>query len=321
MKKKVCSIISVILVVLILACIFLPWVKLDLTAITGTLSSLFTDSSKWESGMKYSLIKIVQELLGYRKDIGSRFWIFMVLLAVQTLLPVVVLGISCIKGKIKFVVNLVLSALDMIILLVVHMLVVPAGIEKVIKQTIDDSIAGDVLSLFHVDAWTDALAEQAGTAYRNSLSVGFYAMLILLAAILVTSVVGIILTRGKQTQEKEGKDEIRSIVKKSTAENGPSLTGISGIYKGAVISMKKGETLAIGRDASQCSLIIQAEQVSRKHCEVSFDEITGQYRVVDYSANGTYINSTKRLMKNQPKFVRRGEVISVGDEQNSFRLN
>ena len=53
------------------------------------------------------------------------------------------------------------------------------------------------------------------------------------------------------------------------AQNG-AIEGVSGDYAGAVINLKPGEKIVIGRDAASCNIILSAERkdISRKHCSV-----------------------------------------------------
>lgn len=326
MKNKICSIITMILCVLVPVCVFLPLVKLDLSPITGEISSFFSDVKLWEDGLKYSTVDIVKQAVRYREEMGGHFWMFLGCGLIQYLFPVVIFGFSWMKGKVKYIINLVLAAVAIIIAVCANLLWIPQGIEKVIGEIIDNSIVGNVLDIFHVGGLTDTFAKEAAKVYSKSLSIGFYFPIILLALIMLASIVGIVLFKEEPAMQPQMSAQRipqpqrnRGSGIQATVE--PALVGLTGIFKGAVIPVARGEVLIIGRDASQCNLVIEAQEISRKHCAVSFDEMTGQYKVTDYSSNGTFINSERRVMKNQPQFVQRGDVISVGGSQNSFRLN
>lgn len=311
MKKKICSIITMVLCALTFVCLFVPWLKLDLSAISVPLPKIFSDVKLWEVGTKYSLIDIFQKLGKYKGEIGKFYWFFAGCIIVQYIFPAAVCALSWLKGKAKYIVNLVFAGVSILAVLGVHKIIMPRSIEKVLDKMINGSIAGDVASFFKLSFFTETVPEQIGKAYSKSLSIGFWLLIAIMSFIMIVSIVGIVL-------EVLDKDENTG---NRVPATGSELIGINGIFKGASIPVNVSEELIIGRDPSQCHLIIESEQVSRKHCSVSFDKITGQYRVTDFSSNGTFINNERRVMKNQPQFVPRGSVISIGDSSNSFRLS
>lgn len=311
MKKKICSIITMVLCALTFVCLLVPWLKLDLSAISVPLPKVFSDVKLWEAGTKYSLIEIFRKLGKYKGDIGKFFWLFTGCIIVQYIFPVAICALSWLKGKAKYIVNLVFAGVSILTVLGVHKVLMPRSVEKVLDKMINGGIVGDVVSFFKLSFFTETVPEQIGKAYSKSLSIGFWLLIAIMVLIMIVSIVGIVL-------EVLDKDENTG---SRVSTTGSELIGINGIFKGASIPVNVSEELIIGRDPSQCHLIIESEQVSRKHCSVSFDKITGQYRVTDFSSNGTFINNERRAMKNQPQFVPRGSVISIGDSSNSFRLN
>lgn len=323
MKKKICNIITMVLAVLAVVTLFLPLIKINLSSITGDLDSFFGDLSLWD-GVSYSTVGILGKLAGCREELGKYFWLFVIYMAVQIVVPVVIFAASWMKGKAAYILNAVLGVLGAVSGFVFNRVLIPSGIEKIVNRMIDSSIAGEVLDLFNQSSLTDVFASEAGKAYVRSLTVGFYASLGLMVLIVVVSIVGAVLCKETSVPVR-GQDPVT--VRRSNGggmavmQKQPGITGISGVFKGASIPLQRGEELVIGRDASQCSLIIEATPVSRKHCTISYDHLTGQYRVTDYSSNGTYINSTRRIMRNQPALVKSGEVISIGNDENSFRMN
>jgi hypothetical protein len=69
-----------------------------------------------------------------------------------------------------------------------------------------------------------------------------------------------------------------------------ALVGLSGAYAGASIFMQPNEEIVIGRDTTVSHVVLSDSQVSRKHCGVRYIGETGNYQVVDYSSNGTFVN-------------------------------
>lgn len=97
-----------------------------------------------------------------------------------------------------------------------------------------------------------------------------------------------------------------------------TITGLSGAYAGAVIPVKGGDTVTIGRDPSVCSIVTKGEKVSRKHCTVTFSGDNGMYTVTDYSSNGTFDGAGNQLTRAAATPMAAGSVIVVGEEK--FRL-
>lgn len=104
----------------------------------------------------------------------------------------------------------------------------------------------------------------------------------------------------------------------------PCATGvmcIAGEYLGVSVPLEKStDVLAIGRDASVCNLVLTGSKISRKHCEISYSPIRGNYRVVDTSTNGTFIKGGSRLERDKATELAPGTVLYLGNEVNSFRL-
>lgn len=104
----------------------------------------------------------------------------------------------------------------------------------------------------------------------------------------------------------------------------PAKTGVmcvAGEYLGVALPLEKStDVVIIGRDSSVCNLVLSGAKISRKHCEISYNPVRGNYRVVDYSTNGTYIKGGTRLEKDKATELMPGTVLYLGNEMNSFRL-
>jgi pSer/pThr/pTyr-binding forkhead associated (FHA) protein len=105
-----------------------------------------------------------------------------------------------------------------------------------------------------------------------------------------------------------------------TVETGV-IIGMGGMFRSALIPIKAGECLVFGRDATMAHIVVDsdAENVSRRHCSVSFDSARGGFTVTDHSRNGTFLNS-RRLKNGVATPAALGSVLSLGDDRNSFLL-
>ncbi|MDR1194538.1 MAG: FHA domain-containing protein, partial [Peptococcaceae bacterium] len=103
---------------------------------------------------------------------------------------------------------------------------------------------------------------------------------------------------------------------------GGKVVGVSGMYKGAEFPIQSGEELLIGRDSAISHIIIDqgAENISRKHCGITYDPGNRLYHVTDYSSNGTFKEDGTRLLTNVTSALPIGSLIILGTRQTSFRL-
>ena len=100
------------------------------------------------------------------------------------------------------------------------------------------------------------------------------------------------------------------------------ITGISGMYRNAIIDIPYGEEIILGRDSAMAHVIIDqdADRVSRRHIGIRYNTQDGSYIVTDYSTNGTFREDGSRLPSNMPVALARGTVVKLGSSQVSFRL-
>lgn len=95
--------------------------------------------------------------------------------------------------------------------------------------------------------------------------------------------------------------------------------GIGGVYTGAVFDLKHGKII-IGRDPKISNIVLYGEKISRKHCEIVYDQNSGEYMVTDYSQNGVYLGNGKRLKKDTRTLVKRYSLLYIATPENSFIL-
>lgn len=95
---------------------------------------------------------------------------------------------------------------------------------------------------------------------------------------------------------------------------------VSGVYEGAVIELPYGEQVIIGRDEKSCNLVIDDKEISRKHCEISYDTHQKCYYVTNYSTNGVFLGSGQELKKETSVSLQPGTILQLGRTQNFFLL-
>lgn len=97
------------------------------------------------------------------------------------------------------------------------------------------------------------------------------------------------------------------------------LIGISGSFAGAKLNFQR-EKIIIGRDPRLCNLVLRGQKISRKHCEIRFDEEKNCYIVRDCSLNGVFRDNGERLIKGNGVYLPRNSVIYIASPDNSFKL-
>lgn len=99
------------------------------------------------------------------------------------------------------------------------------------------------------------------------------------------------------------------------------MVGLSGDYQGAEIPFKNGETLKLGRDASNDLIFVNASRVSRFHCTLTWIAEQQKFQIVDKSSNGSFINGLEECIpQNIAIYLEPGTILDIGNEQNRFRL-
>lgn len=99
------------------------------------------------------------------------------------------------------------------------------------------------------------------------------------------------------------------------------MVGLSGDYQGAEIPFKDGETIKIGRDASNDLIFVNADRVSRFHCTLTWFAERQKFQIVDKSSNGSFINGLEECIpQNIAIYLEPGTILDIGNEQNRFRL-
>jgi class 3 adenylate cyclase len=86
-------------------------------------------------------------------------------------------------------------------------------------------------------------------------------------------------------------------------------------YNGEIITISSEQTpFYLGRDEHKCNLIVDAEQVSRQHCQIKFSR--GKFVLVDHSTNGCYITTANK----GEMYIRREEYPLIGDASLSLGI-
>lgn len=95
---------------------------------------------------------------------------------------------------------------------------------------------------------------------------------------------------------------------------------ISGEYAGASFPIHDRELIKFGTDSTKSNIIFSNHTISSLHCAIEYDGNTGNYKVTDFSTNGTYYSNGTRLPKNTCTICPPGTVIYIVSTENMIRL-
>ena len=100
-----------------------------------------------------------------------------------------------------------------------------------------------------------------------------------------------------------------------------SLIGEKGSCGGYQFDLSPNEEIIIGKDAKVSSVVIDPayKEISRKHVGICYDIARDEYRVTDYSSNGTWANGEK-LTPGLPTYLPHGTELKLANGKNIFRL-
>lgn len=98
------------------------------------------------------------------------------------------------------------------------------------------------------------------------------------------------------------------------------IKGVSGKYQGAVITIYPQKKIWFGRNPEQVDIVVQSDDVSRKHCSVTYQGQGQGYLVEDCSRNGTFVLGGPRLRSDEVNKIPEGAPIYLGSQKNIFQL-
>ena len=141
------------------------------------------------------------------------------------------------------------------------------------------------------------------------------------AAAAVVIIAAAVLLRKKEVEpEPSGEDSGPAGGAKIAGDTGFRLQGLSGVHAGRRYAISG--PVRLGRDQSRCDIVYPADTqgVSGYHCMVAVKD--GQVYIMDLgSTYGTFLTNGRRLAANETVAVQAGEVISLGSERESFRID
>jgi len=99
--------------------------------------------------------------------------------------------------------------------------------------------------------------------------------------------------------------------------SGPVLLGITGQYANARIPIGQ-DGIVMGRDQTQCNLVMSSSDISRVHARVSFNATTGKFVIEDLnSTNGVYVGRERVSAK---AFLEVGESFTLSEDAATFMV-
>lgn len=99
-----------------------------------------------------------------------------------------------------------------------------------------------------------------------------------------------------------------------------AIVGLKGFMEGKIKHLESDTTYVLGRDSSQCDILVKGAAVSRVHCRVTYDSEEKDYIVYDESKNGTIVDGASKLPKYKEVRMKGGRRLWIGDDENEIIL-
>lgn len=102
----------------------------------------------------------------------------------------------------------------------------------------------------------------------------------------------------------------------------PTVYGLTGEYSGRSIPVDD-RGITMGRDSAYCQVSFSgnSQGISRRHCTVSFNRMTGTFLLTDVgSTYGTFLESGMKVIQGQAVTLRPGERFYLADRNNMFEF-
>lgn len=98
------------------------------------------------------------------------------------------------------------------------------------------------------------------------------------------------------------------------------LHGVQGQYAGFDFEIEPGEEIVLGRDEEFCDVTFTSPQISRRHCGIRYDGVSGSYQIIDYSVTGTVLSNGRTVNSGSYMVVRPGTIVYLGNQEEAIRL-
>lgn len=105
-----------------------------------------------------------------------------------------------------------------------------------------------------------------------------------------------------------------------SSEPSGGLICIRGRQLGHMISLPADRIMTFGRDPAECNIVLNDSLVSRKHCQITYIAALEQYRIMDFSKNGTFLGDGTRLQSGKEYHVKPATEIYLGSSDNLYKL-
>lgn len=98
----------------------------------------------------------------------------------------------------------------------------------------------------------------------------------------------------------------------------PAIQFLSGEYAGKMVGLS-GEVI-LGSEQGKVHIVLRDNMVSRQHCVIRFNSMTGNYEVRDLSKNGVFLQNGVRLQQGVTMACARGTVLYLGSRNQQICL-
>lgn len=181
-----------------------------------------------------------------------------------------------------------LCSIEAVYFIVVQFILIQKSASGILNAKGDASSAIEQLSLLGIDI--DSLVHQFIKKLVWCLhSSGYYMAVIVSVLFFIWSIWCVICREKELTVIIDGsiQDDTESyVIPVLTETECGTIRGLEGVFMGADISLGHGEKIFVGRDPSDCQLVLPEPNISRKHFSVEFNQLSGMYHIKCFSSHG-----------------------------------
>lgn len=96
--------------------------------------------------------------------------------------------------------------------------------------------------------------------------------------------------------------------------------GLKGQFAGDDFEFDGDTEIVLGSDSEKCDFVFYHPKVGKRHCGVTFDSTTGQYKVIAYTTADTILSNGKHARTDSYVTAQPGTVLCIGDGTQMIRL-
>ena len=320
------SIVTIVLCLVILVCLFFPLLKIDLSSVMDD-SLPFSEQLQGVSGFlgvseKTMILTVngkavITTVIEGSQDLGSmgkELILFLRSLVLSlSVCALLLLILSFFRKKWAAILSLVLTAAGWIGTVLGLFWLLPSRLSSMIADQAGDNVSAIVTRITEgADARTVNVSEEAAvktSEIRKLVLQGVRpALWVIIAVLVLLLIISILRMVMKDSANVHGTDTFSQ----------PSFRCADGPLAGEIIPIGAKEVITFGSDPAYANMVISRSEIAPLHCGISYNQESGKYIVLVYENAPVLLNG--KPLKIGENSVKRGSEIWLAVEDCSIQL-